>query len=1790
MSFFGGILIVETGTGRLSQRSCTGRIPGRRLSAVGFTPALGEGETAFPLAIWFPRNKGGGLHSMENHVGFAPEIIKNGNSITIKRAGLPDCVFTNGFCPQSREILSYDPTTGRYTLDSKEGVRYVFGSNSGENPAIQDVTLPSGMTFNCVVNHNDREVVFQNLEDDLTLSVSFGSSAYLTSASYKKGGTFLFSIALESATSSSITYVCTRNGTFSYRLVLNLQSTDEHAPVGNMHIYETGIQSSVEHIGCDPGELTTRSYDRNRSPNAEEYSFDYSEINIYGFLCSRGPCSGSELSVGCSYNSQDVGLTRYYRNGFCDAALFGPNGEVESEISGVPWIKVHSKRLSRIQNCFFDNDLISWDTTGDVQLKNNADWGSDIIWATGMLFEWPRLLKFGPGASISRTYANSFLADAPYALCFLVAPSKNVSDNESVVEIIITMSLLDGTTRAITKSFLGKDLSPGHPRLLFVDLSTSEGADSVSFTITNAHQTRPIDVTGIQILRLPVTHYRYDSGHRLIETRSATLCENMHYEGGNHAFFWGGALTPIFAYDDYNQVIKVSDSLGGTTDYTYDSQTHRLISAISTSFDGKKVGKWLYYNGNFVAPYRQEDVYGNIIEKQFNSYGGLASLASFGSTTSYSFDERGRLQEISFSNGTASFAHSCAYGVCQSTEKVLSDQIEKAKIERAESEDYGSYHASVTTTWAGIESDVSSLSPHLGTDSVSFPTAGQETYEYEGESLFRVTAFKRFQGSQLTEEAAFAYGDDTDAITIGSYKHERAYSPSLNRANDVYRLNGVPYLQYLNRGTAALGTESYFASYDSCRSVVSRGHGGSVKSGDYLSLMEKLRATGATLLESGNVQENNEIDFLSGIPYYRRQGQISFSGNPITAGALFYLSESAPFTATVVREGVTILSLSYSSGYLSISTGNSSIYSKLINGWHAISISLGASRQLLFVDDVDYPLTVASGDFGFSLQSPSQIYISSGFRLGANWDKDQLYEYQRDALGIAVESPVPNGAASYLSTYSHLESGVYQQIHHLPLDGSFANATLGMASHSNRRYITTGSASLSNDVGGPSSAARFRYDPFIERKAYLCSGDTLAYFLSSQTLSLKLKFKLFDLGARNDKRTLFVVAENHSPKIDCYIVSGQLYLNIMGTTIGIPYSVPAEEWQELVFRFATTVTHSTSSEPDTTAIAYGVRIGGNNHTGGRAAPYSIGLNCRLHIGRDATTAIGLGSNPLRGLISDLFISERDFSLNTFDQISQSIFQTRLTTWTDSMGRIIRRSVSRAGHPTVSELLSYSAASRDGIAYQTTLPTAQAFVGQTLNYGRASDGRLNSYNGATFAVDYRGFAISGMGEQVEYDDAGNITRRTSPNGLSANYSYDNKHRLTGFQSSSSYRTLSYDGDSLFPSSLNAQGQITSFTYYGAGALRSFTRGGVTYTFSYDGEGRCWQRVGTDGSVRLFHYEGGRLEFESVPGSWYAHYFYGDDGRPEFVDIFQNNTASRYFFRVDVYGTILKLLDYQGTEVVSYQYGLFGELTRSGTLPVPLSLAYKGYRYDSEAGLYILGCRAYDPCFGRFLSPDSPQYADFSSPGGLSLYCYCYNNPVNYTDRTGYSPEWWEWVNAIGKIATGIFAVAAGALVIASGVAGVGMLVVAGITATAGALTINNGIADTVGLSIGYNYMADGLFQGNTAVYGWYSGITEGVAVAGTIACGGWLSYNAPRISAYHNIGNYQLSNTISDAAHMARPWQNSVLMQQNVIKYGRMAMDKAGWAFTALGSFNGHDKAWRLIVSVAKETILHWGFF
>ncbi|MBB3909394.1 RHS repeat-associated protein [Anoxybacillus rupiensis] len=64
-----------------------------------------------------------------------------------------------------------------------------------------------------------------------------------------------------------------------------------------------------------------------------------------------------------------------------------------------------------------------------------------------------------------------------------------------------------------------------------------------------------------------------------------------------------------------------------------------------------------------------------------------------------------------------------------------------------------------------------------------------------------------------------------------------------------------------------------------------------------------------------------------------------------------------------------------------------------------------------------------------------------------------------------------------------------------------------------------------------------------------------------------------------------------------------------------------------------------------------------------------------------------------------------------------------------------------------------------------------------------------------------------------------------------------------------------------------------------------------------------------------------------------------------------------------------------------------------------LGYAGYYYDRETKLYYLQARYYDPETARFVSRD--QYrGDLNNSISQNAYVYSNNNPVNFTDPSGY----------------------------------------------------------------------------------------------------------------------------------------------------------------------------------------------
>ena len=65
-------------------------------------------------------------------------------------------------------------------------------------------------------------------------------------------------------------------------------------------------------------------------------------------------------------------------------------------------------------------------------------------------------------------------------------------------------------------------------------------------------------------------------------------------------------------------------------------------------------------------------------------------------------------------------------------------------------------------------------------------------------------------------------------------------------------------------------------------------------------------------------------------------------------------------------------------------------------------------------------------------------------------------------------------------------------------------------------------------------------------------------------------------------------------------------------------------------------------------------------------------------------------------------------------------------------------------------------------------------------------------------------------------------------------------------------------------------------------------------------------------------------------------------------------------------------------------------------------FTGQEYEEETGLYNYKARLYDPDTGRFLQPD-PVHTAQPGQDNWDRYAYVWNNPVNFTDSTGMTPD-------------------------------------------------------------------------------------------------------------------------------------------------------------------------------------------
>ena len=303
----------------------------------------------------------------------------------------------------------------------------------------------------------------------------------------------------------------------------------------------------------------------------------------------------------------------------------------------------------------------------------------------------------------------------------------------------------------------------------------------------------------------------------------------------------------------------------------------------------------------------------------------------------------------------------------------------------------------------------------------------------------------------------------------------------------------------------------------------------------------------------------------------------------------------------------------------------------------------------------------------------------------------------------------------------------------------------------------------------------------------------------------------------------------------------------------------------------------------------------------------------------------------------------------------------------------------------------------------------------MSYTYDTKGNILSVSDGTHTITYEYDALNeltwekngveGKAWKYSYDLGGNILSKTE-------YSYQN-----GTVGSTPLSTVTYTyGDANWPDLLTSYNgsSITydaignplsyrgwNFTWQGGRQLAAASDGTTSLSFVYNESGlRTEKTVGSDS--HRYVYRGSTLVAE-ITGD-YALYFH-HDARSEIVGFTyaSGNTQTEYFYRKNLQGDVIGIVDSAGASVAAYRYDAWGQiLDASGTMASVNPIRYRGYYYDGESGLYYLKSRYYDPQICRFLNADG-----LASTGqgilGCNMFAYCGNNACNYRDSRGTKKE-------------------------------------------------------------------------------------------------------------------------------------------------------------------------------------------
>jgi len=373
--------------------------------------------------------------------------------------------------------------------------------------------------------------------------------------------------------------------------------------------------------------------------------------------------------------------------------------------------------------------------------------------------------------------------------------------------------------------------------------------------------------------------------------------------------------------------------------------------------------------------------------------------------------------------------------------------------------------------------------------------------------------------------------------------------------------------------------------------------------------------------------------------------------------------------------------------------------------------------------------------------------------------------------------------------------------------------------------------------------------------------------------------------------------------------------------------------------------------------------------------------------------------------------------NSYGYLSQVLDGTTQTPYwqaqtVDASGRI---NLERLGNNL------YTQRSFDGMGRPTYIATGKFGVNpdiQNLHLNHDQNGNLVSRD------DY----ATQRGDSFVYDELDRLTADLGPNGKILNYQYDplgnilyktdvgsyfydaKPHAVTRINGNVN-ATLQYDANGNQTVGINNR----TVAYTAFDMPSKIVLGTNTVTFDYDANHARFRQTGPNGTTVYLNPRmdlGGH--FEQTVGGESRHTVYAA-GKAIAEVVTNGGYKQTRYFHTDHLGSIDAVTDDNAVVLARYAFDPFGARTPLYGNFGATRHGFTGHEELPEVGLIHMNGRVYDPTLGRFLSADPQIQAPFNLQS-YNRYSYVLNNPLVFTDPSGYS--WFSKLmnSTVGKILT------------------------------------------------------------------------------------------------------------------------------------------------------------------------------